>query len=383
MRTATVSTFSFSRIRGIKRYEMSNHLGNVMVVVSDRKVVQTNGSYLADLVSTTDYYAFGMVMSDRSWNTEGYRFGFNGQEKSPEIAEGHTTALYWEYDSRLGRRWNLDPVATAFESEYAVNGNNPIYYVDPNGDFKTKFGAKIYNFFHGGKGEVKQAGIGDKKHAGEWYVGKSVEHKDKIGGVTYQRKFSSDNEADNIADKGIDIGEKAIDVAKNSEYVVEGKVKVSAGAQIGIKGTWFGLEGKAEAGLLTFDLYEAKYDFIKMKGSHGRSEKRIHNFIGFSGTLFSEKLSIGGKYDYTFLYDINYYGGIGMVKDSDTHDWTVNLPLKSFGPKINLSPRIDARLKVNRTAQVANNKQFYGIDVGAGVKFIFGVDIKLKLGLKL
>ena len=60
MQTATISTTSFSRMRGIKRYEMSNHLGNVMVVVSDRKVY--DGSvFKADLVSTTDYYAFGVT----------------------------------------------------------------------------------------------------------------------------------------------------------------------------------------------------------------------------------------------------------------------------------------------------------------------------------
>jgi hypothetical protein len=37
-----------------------------------------------------------------------YRYGFNGQEKSDEIAgEGnHNTAEFWEYDTRTGRRWN-------------------------------------------------------------------------------------------------------------------------------------------------------------------------------------------------------------------------------------------------------------------------------------
>ena len=41
----------------------------------------------------------------------GYRYGFQNQEKDDEIkGEGISyTAEYWEYDSRLGRRWNLDP----------------------------------------------------------------------------------------------------------------------------------------------------------------------------------------------------------------------------------------------------------------------------------
>jgi hypothetical protein len=69
-----------------------------------------------------------------------YRYGFNGQEKVDEIAGvgNHNTALFWEYDTRLGRRWNLDPVPQINISDYAVNGLNPILYMDPNGDDKFK-----------------------------------------------------------------------------------------------------------------------------------------------------------------------------------------------------------------------------------------------------
>jgi len=66
-----------------------------------------------------------------------YRFAFNGQEKTDEISGvgNHTTALYWEYDTRLGRRWNLDPVPQIGISDYAVMGLNPILNIDPNGDY--------------------------------------------------------------------------------------------------------------------------------------------------------------------------------------------------------------------------------------------------------
>ncbi|MBL7705486.1 MAG: hypothetical protein JNM21_08035 [Taibaiella sp.] len=65
-----------------------------------------------------------------------YRFGFNGQEKVNEIAGvgNHNTAQFWEYDTRLGRRWNLDPVDQVGISNYAVNFLNPITHFDPNGD---------------------------------------------------------------------------------------------------------------------------------------------------------------------------------------------------------------------------------------------------------
>jgi len=45
-----------------------------------------------------------------------------------------TTAEYWEYDARLGRRWNIDPLRKPWQSDYLCFSNNPIWKVDPNGD---------------------------------------------------------------------------------------------------------------------------------------------------------------------------------------------------------------------------------------------------------
>jgi hypothetical protein len=79
-----------------------------------------------------------------------YRYGFNGQEKDDEVAgNGNSyTAEFWQYDSRLGRRWNVDPKPVAWESVYAVNRNNPIWYSDPKGDFAIVDDA-VVGFFKG------------------------------------------------------------------------------------------------------------------------------------------------------------------------------------------------------------------------------------------
>jgi hypothetical protein len=79
-----------------------------------------------------------MVMPGRKFaqaNTK-YRYGFGGQEKSDEIkGEGNSyTAEYWEYDSRLGRRWNVDPITKPHESPYAAFSNKPIINIDPLGN---------------------------------------------------------------------------------------------------------------------------------------------------------------------------------------------------------------------------------------------------------
>ncbi|MEW6774620.1 MAG: hypothetical protein AB1304_11590, partial [Bacteroidota bacterium] len=123
---------------GKKHYELADWLGNVRVVINDKKTPQgTNPSdmtYAAQVLEVNDYYPFGMLA--RSHNVDRYRFGFNKQERDNEIygIGNNYTARFWQYDSRLGRRWNRDPKPLAEESEYATNRNNPIKYNDPDGD---------------------------------------------------------------------------------------------------------------------------------------------------------------------------------------------------------------------------------------------------------
>ena len=60
----------------------------------------------------------------------------NSQEKVDEISGSgnHYTATHWEYDPRLGRRWNQDPKPNPSISNYAAFANNPIWYTDHDGD---------------------------------------------------------------------------------------------------------------------------------------------------------------------------------------------------------------------------------------------------------
>ena len=120
----------------------------------------------------SDYSPFGVELDGRTVSG-GYRYGFNTQEMVDEISGkgNHTTALYWEYDSRLSFRWNRDPKNNPTISDYSINSRNPVYFVDPNGDFNKKFGANVYKFFNGG--EVTRAEVGP--HKGEWYVKKRIE----------------------------------------------------------------------------------------------------------------------------------------------------------------------------------------------------------------
>jgi RHS repeat-associated protein len=72
-------------------------------------------------------------MPNRKINPGSYRYGFNGQENDGEVGQGITTAEFWEYDTRIGRRWENDPVVKPHESPYAAFANNPIWFADPSG----------------------------------------------------------------------------------------------------------------------------------------------------------------------------------------------------------------------------------------------------------
>jgi YD repeat-containing protein len=124
--------------RGFKQYELTNHLGNVLATITDRKIPSTTSgaiTYQAEILSGQDYYAFGMLMPGRGFSHKTYRFGFGNQEKDDEIiGEGNSyTAEYWQYDPLLGRRWNIDPITKSWESSYAAFSNNPICFNDPSG----------------------------------------------------------------------------------------------------------------------------------------------------------------------------------------------------------------------------------------------------------
>jgi hypothetical protein len=90
------------------------------------------------------FYSYPYTVENCDNLADGYRFGFNTQEKDDEVygAGNLNTAMFWEYDTRIGRRWNVDPKSNIWESEYAVFGGNPILNTDVNGDswFKNKSG---------------------------------------------------------------------------------------------------------------------------------------------------------------------------------------------------------------------------------------------------
>ena len=137
----------FNFERGNKFFELRNHLGNVLVTISDKKIgVSSNGTtidyYNADVITANDYYPFGMTMPGRKYsNSAGaYRYGFNGKENDNEVKGDGNQQDYGAriYDPRLGRFLSVDPLSGKFpnESPYSYAGDNPIGMIDPDGQAK-------------------------------------------------------------------------------------------------------------------------------------------------------------------------------------------------------------------------------------------------------
>ncbi len=131
--------------RGSKEYFLTDHRGNVMATVSDRKIqVDANNDgiidyYVADVITATDYAPFGSALAGRTYNNGtglgGKKYGYNGKENDKDISEGVQDYGMRIYDSRLGRFLSVDPLAPHFSyyTPYQFAGNMPIAAIDLDG----------------------------------------------------------------------------------------------------------------------------------------------------------------------------------------------------------------------------------------------------------
>jgi RHS repeat-associated protein len=127
--------------RGNKFFELSNHLGNVLVTVSDKKLGHTTDGttvdyYSADVITANDYYPGGMDMPGRQYSsTNGYRYGFNGKEKDNKDGVVQYDYGFRIYDPRLMRFKSVDPLTYSYPyyTPYQFAGNMPIAAIDLDG----------------------------------------------------------------------------------------------------------------------------------------------------------------------------------------------------------------------------------------------------------
>jgi RHS repeat-associated protein len=99
---------------------LKDHLGSTRVVVDEAGTV----------IAAFDYLPFGDLMGTAYGNPEFISYRYTGQEFDAELGLYNYRARF--YDPRLGRFYATDPKGQ-FASPYLYAGNNPIIYVDPDG----------------------------------------------------------------------------------------------------------------------------------------------------------------------------------------------------------------------------------------------------------
>jgi RHS repeat-associated protein len=325
-------TYTQDRIRtfyrGQKRYELSNHLGNVLAVITDRRIQACGAGdvmhYEAQVVSVSDYYPFGMGIKEREWKDSsfGYRFGFNGQEKDDEVkGSGNSLSFkYRIYDPRLGRFLSVDPLFASYpwNSTYAFAENRPIDGIDLEGT-EWLNSTSVYS-----EGLGVAAGIGYGFNVGltqgtAWdMIGKTQYIAyNLIGPANQQLEEGSRNPRVNIGgEAGVDAGfqvaydnptfSKAMKTFGLSMSTVSAKLGVGGSVQIGANTfgirVGFGIGGTFKSGdqstiLQSISITNKESDKIA-SGSDWSVGNQIAKVVdgkvvGYSGDVYSNGKSTG------------------------------------------------------------------------------------------
>ena len=95
--------------------------------------------YSVDTLTYSDYYPFGMLMPNRHGSpADGYRYGFQNQEKDDEIYNSEGTYINYKYrgaDTRIGRFFAVDPLFKDYphNSVYAFSENRVLDGIELEG----------------------------------------------------------------------------------------------------------------------------------------------------------------------------------------------------------------------------------------------------------
>jgi RHS repeat-associated protein len=233
---------------GAKQYELTNHLGNVLAVVTDKKIPIDSDNdgvinyYQAELVASQDYSPFGVLLDGRTFASESYRYGFNGKEKDDEV-KGVTGSSYdfgsRIYDPRVGRFLSVDPLVNNFPSlsPYQYANNSPIYFVDEDGEsgvaYKTTEINKatgnpilkvVSNVYLYGEGATAARATAMKTEVNTQYNNGGNYFTADVDGVTYDVVFEINVETLGLGDALQGISEAN---AKNNYFQVDDGLGVS------------------------------------------------------------------------------------------------------------------------------------------------------------
>lgn len=270
----------------------TDHLGNVLTTVNDRKLFVHDLSVFEAVIETSqDYYPFGMLMPGRKYNPAEYRFGYNGKEKDDEVTG--TTGVAYDYgfriyDSRISRFLSVDPLKKKFPmlSSYQYASNSPIQNIDIDGlegykivddqtntttivvDFhyvpKTKENHKVYNSGLT-KEEVEKIRSGIMN---EFNKSKFVDnsHVNEITGQAYDVNLQINLHSHELGTEAKSAVNSTINDPYNSSILVEKNKEKKISLPDGLIGI---VKGSSVYAIIR----------VSPKDSHNQTEELFHNLI--------------------------------------------------------------------------------------------------------
>jgi len=135
--TTVPDSVAFELARGQKRYELNNHLGNVLTTVSDRKKWECDSNYYhADIINVMDYSPFGAPLAGRITNPcfqEVWTIYLDSMENYFRITLADTASNEYNFqvNSSSGAPFEaaLDSIITLFNSMPGLQGSRNGYHL--------------------------------------------------------------------------------------------------------------------------------------------------------------------------------------------------------------------------------------------------------------
>ncbi|WP_299432033.1 DUF6443 domain-containing protein [uncultured Aquimarina sp.] len=181
-------------------YQLKDHNENIRLSFSDSDndgkidVVRNNsdidgdGDLAMEIREEKNYYPFGLQMKGFNDIVRGrkHNYGFVGKEEQSELGLDWLDFGARNYDPSLGRWMNLDPMSEKFYewTPYKYSLNNPILFMDPDGNCETcwkaikKFYGGVWNGFKNtyvSAGSAIKFAVSDPKGAAKAAISNHIE----------------------------------------------------------------------------------------------------------------------------------------------------------------------------------------------------------------
>ena len=313
----------FTRILGLKQYEVVDHLQNVRAVISDVKestiVSGIPQDFEPDILTTKNLYPGGLEHPNRHFGSPNTRYSFNGKEDVKEWGNGIQDFDSRFYSKHLNRWLSGDPRERDYPaiSPFVFALNSPMMFKDPNGEDAIvavqkdpNGGGKIIissTIYITGKGASPEMLAGIRDAASKILINKTVNIKNKKGQeeawtVEFDVKFEYSKDTPEFAIVNSEnVGENVLEVYDYPAITGVGSRTTTTTDEDGSSTTTFFTGDYGQVGSQSKDISSAfVHETLHFLGLSDRYRKRAYEGTNRTGQRpdddFRGKIMGSGKY---------------------------------------------------------------------------------------